>query len=194
MRVAVVLAAGRASRFGDQKLVADYRGVPLVRRAVENVLASSVERVCVVVGYDADAVEEAVAGLGVSTVRTPEPDDGMSSSIRVGVEAASGAEAVLVVLGDQPEVGPGIVNRVLEADPDRDADVVVPVYRGGVPANPVLFRSPVFPELLALEGDGGARSVVERTPDRVKRVAMDRPVPRDVDTRADLRRLEQQAG
>lgn len=194
MRVAVVLAAGRADRFGRQKLVADYRGIPLVRRVARNVLASSVDRVVVVVGHDAERVVEALADLPVDVVRNPEPARGMGSSIRVGVAAvAEEARAVLVVLGDQPEVGPEIADRVLNGDPEGAADVVVPVYREGQ-ANPVLFRRPVFAELLALGGDRGARTVVKRDPGRVRRVVMDRSIPGDVDTPDDLRRLAERSG
>ncbi|NIP60365.1 MAG: NTP transferase domain-containing protein [Gemmatimonadetes bacterium] len=194
MTAALVLAAGSASRFGGQKLVAPYRGAPLVRRVVENALDSGADRVLVVVGHEADAVEETLAGLAVETVRNPEYREGMASSIRAGIRAlAEGCEEVLVVLGDQPEVDAGLMDRVLEADPGGGVAVVAPVYREGQ-GNPVLFRASVFPELLVLRGDRGARSVVERDPARVRRVTVERPMPRDVDTAADLRRLAEEAG
>lgn len=194
MTAALVLAAGSATRFGGQKLLAEYRGVPLVRRVVENALGSRADRVLVVLGHDGDAVEEALAGLPVDTARNPEHREGMGASIRAGIRALpQGCGAVLVVLGDQPEVDAELMDRVLEADPAGSAAVVAPVYREGQ-GNPVLFRASVFGELLELEGDRGARSVVERDPARVLRLAIDRPMPRDVDTAADLRRLAREAG
>lgn len=189
MTAALVLAAGSATRFGDQKLVAPLRGEPLVRRVVENVLDSGADPVVVVLGHEADAVEEALAGLPVATVRNPDHREGMASSIRAGIRALpEGCDGVVVVLGDQPEVDAGLIDRVLEADAQGSAAVVAPVYREGQ-GNPVLFRAAVFPELLELRGDRGARSVVERDPARVRWVELDRPMPRDVDTGADLRRL-----
>jgi len=191
---ALVLAAGSATRFGDQKLVAPLRGEPLVRRVVENVLDSRADPVVVVLGHEADAVEEALAGLPVATVRNPDHREGMASSIRAGIRALpEGCDGVVVVLGDQPEVDAGLIDRVLEADAQGSAAVVAPVYREGQ-GNPVLFRAAVFPELLELRGDRGARSVVERDPARVRWVELDRPMPRDVDTGADLRRLAGEAG
>lgn len=194
MTAALVLAAGSAARFGDQKLVAPFRGEPLVRRVVENVLDSGADPVLVVLGHEADAVEKALAGLPVATVRNPEHREGMASSIRAGIRALpEGCDGVVVVLGDQPEVDAGLIDRVLEADARGSAAVVAPVYPEGQ-GNPVLFRSAVFTELLELRGDRGARSVVERDPARVRWVELDRPMPRDVDTGADLRRLAGEEG
>lgn len=194
MTAALVLAAGSAARFGDQKLVAPFRGEPLVRRVVENVLDSGADPVLVVLGHEADAVEKTLAGLPVATVRNPEHREGMASSIRAGIRALpEGCDGVVVVLGDQPEVDAGLIDRVLEADARGSAAVVAPVYPEGQ-GNPVLFRSAVFTELLELRGDRGARSVVERDPARVRWVELDRPMPRDVDTGADLRRLAGEEG
>lgn len=174
--------------------MAEYRGGPLVCRVVENALASSADRVLVVLGSEADAVGDALAGLPVDTVRNPDHREGMGTSIRAGIRAlGSGSDGALVVLGDQPEVGPELMDRVLGADPAGKAAIVAPVYREGV-GNPVLFRASVFGELLELEGDRGARAVVERDPARVRRVPMERSMPRDVDTPAELRRLEEEEG
>ena len=195
MKVALVLAAGTASRFGGgQKVLARLGGMPLVRRVSEQALKSVADRVLVVVGREGDAARQALQGLPLTTVHNPLHTEGMSTSIRTGIAALPPeARAVLVLLGDQPGVGPDLMDAVLEADPEGEADVVVPVYREG-PGNPVLFRAPVFPELLELEGDRGARAVVERAPGRVLEVTLDRTMPRDVDTPGDLRRLEEELG
>lgn len=160
---------------------------------MENALASSADRVLVVVGSRAEAVEHALAGLTVSTVRNPDHREGLGASIRTGVAALPpGTGSVLVVLGDQPGVSPELMDRVLGGDPGRTAAIVAPVYPEGQ-GNPVLFRASVFPELLEVEGDVGARSVVERDPERVRRIVLERPMPRDVDTPDDLRRLRRDA-
>lgn len=185
---AVVLAAGSASRFGGQKLLAPFGDAPLVRRVVENVLASSVDRVFVVLGEDEADVWGAVEALPVTAVRNLAYREGMASSIRAGIAALPDTvEWALVVLGDQPGVKPEQMDRILRAGaPGRL--VVAPVYEG-CQGNPVLFHRLVFPELRTLEGDRGARSVVERDPDRVFRLDMDAPMPTDVDTPEDLRRM-----
>jgi len=185
---ALVLAAGRARRFGRQKLLAEIGGVPLVRWAVDHALQSSVDRVTVVVGHRADEVERALEEVPAEIVFNPDHEEGMGASIRRGVEAADAA-AALVLLGDQPGVGPGLIDRIVGADPEGEATIVAPRYRDG-PGNPVLFRASVFPELRSLEGDRGARSVVDRDPSRVRIVPIDRPRPRDVDTPGDLRKFQ----
>ncbi len=186
MIAALVLAAGAARRFGSQKLLHPVRGEPLVRAAVDRVVAAGPERTIVVVGHDGDAVRHALAGLPVTIVENPHPEQGLSSSLRAGLAMVpEDAVAVLVTLGDQPigrdEVFPALVARF----GGDDAPIVAARYQG-VQGLPVLFSRAVFPELEQLEGDRGARSVVERDPSRVAYVDFDFPMPPDVDTPADL--------
>jgi molybdenum cofactor cytidylyltransferase len=186
MIAALVLAAGAARRFGSQKLVHPVRGEPLIRAAVDRVVAAGPEQTIVVVGRDGAAVRHALAGMPVTIVENPHPERGLSSSLRAGLAMVPGnAVAVLVTLGDQPidrdEVFPALVARF----GGDDAPIVAPRYQG-VQGLPVLFARSVFPELEALTGDRGARSVVERDPSRVAYVDFDFPMPRDVDTPADI--------
>ncbi len=186
MLTALVLAAGASRRFGSQKLLAPVRGIPLVRASVERVLAAGPERTVVVVGHDAAAVRAALAGLPVTIVVNPAPEEGLSASLRAALAAVpANADAVLVALGDQPigrdEVIPALVARF----GGDAAAIVAPRYRG-MQGLPVLFSRRVFPELEALTGDRGARRVVERDPSRVVYVDFDFPMPPDVDTPADL--------
>ncbi len=186
MIAALVLAAGAARRFGSQKLLHPVRGEPLVRAAVDRVVAAGPEQTIVVVGHDGAAVRHALAGLPVTIVENPDPERGLSSSLRAGLAMVPGnAVAVLVTLGDQPidrdEILPALVARF----GGDDAPIVAPRYQG-VQGLPVLFARSVFPELEQLTGDRGARSVVERDASRVAYVDFDFPMPRDVDTPADL--------
>lgn len=186
MIVALVLAAGAARRFGSQKLLHPVRGEPLVRAAVDRVVAAGPEQTIVVVGQDGDAVRHALAGLPVTIVENPHPERGLSSSLRAGLAMVpANAVAVFVTLGDQPidrdEVFPALVARF----GGDDAPIVAPRYQG-VQGLPVLFARAVFPELEQLEGDHGARGVVSRDPSRVAYVDFDFPMPPDVDTPADL--------
>lgn len=186
MIAAIVLAAGAARRFGAQKLIQPVNGVPLVRASVERVLAAGPELTVVVVGHQADAVRRALAGLNVEIVINPRPDDGMSSSLRVGLEMVpSNAVGVLVALGDQPIVRDEVIPELMTRFGNDDVAIMAPKYQG-VQGLPVVFSSAVFPELRALTGDRGARSVVEADPSRVGYVEFDFPMPRDVDTPGDL--------
>ena len=133
---------------------------------------------------------EALAGLPVALVRNPSPAEGLSSSLRVGLQAAPpNAAAFVVALGDQPEVDPAVVNRLIASWRAGAGPIVVPVYRGER-GNPVLFDARLRGTLLELAGDRGARDFIETHPELVARVAVDAAVPRDIDTPEDLGALE----
>jgi molybdenum cofactor cytidylyltransferase len=188
MIAAIVLAAGLSRRMGRPKLLLEIDGKPLVRWAVEGV-APHVGDVIVVVPPEAEGIRAALEGLDVRYAVNPRPEDGQGTSIAAGVRAlGTETRAVLVVLGDQPHLDPAIVPALLRVFAQSRTSIVAPRYRD-VQGNPVLFAAAVFPELARLSGDAGARSVVRRDPARVEIVEFDTPVPADVDTPDDYRRL-----
>jgi len=185
----VVLAAGLSLRMGRAKLLLDWGGRPVIRRAVEQVKAGRVDEVLVVLGHEAPTIREALKGLPVRFVENPEPEAGQASSIAAGVAVLGPAvSAVLIALGDQPALPPEVIPRLVETFNQTGKAIVAPLYRG-VQGNPVLFAAAVFPELRALTGDRGARSVVEKDPARVALVSFDLPMPADLDTFEDYERL-----
>jgi molybdenum cofactor cytidylyltransferase len=187
---AIILAAGSASRMGRPKQLLDWGGRPLVRVAAEQALAAPLDQVLVVVGAAHDQVLAALEGLPLRIVANPDYAVGQSTSLRAGV-AALGPQiaAALVMLGDQPFVTPAIVGRLVDEWRASGASIVAPVY-AGQRGNPVLFARAIFPELLAITGDQGARGVLAADPARVHPVAFDddRPLA-DIDTPEDYRRL-----
>ena len=189
MIAAVVLAAGLSRRMGEAKLLLSVGGRPILRHAVEGVRAAGLDPVLVVTGPDPAAIESALAGLDVLIVVNPAPEAGQAGSVRAGVAALPAAVgAVLIALGDQPLLAPDIIPALLAAHRASGRPIVAPRYQEG-PGNPVLFDRAVFPELLALEGDRGARAVVDRDPARVEWVTLDRPMPPDVDTPGDYEKI-----
>jgi molybdenum cofactor cytidylyltransferase len=188
----LVLAAGASRRFGAHKLLVPVHGTPLVRRVTEQVLASSVEWVTVVLGRDADAVERALGGTDVRFVRNRRYEEGMSTSLRRGVESLpADATAVVIALADQPLPSHTIIDGLIEAFHVSGRPVVVPVY-SAQRGNPVLFAASLFAELLAVTGDQGARGVIARDPGRVEAVRFPFAPPPDVDTPEDYERLLRQ--
>ena len=174
---------------GRAKLLLDWGGKPVVRRVVEQVKAGRVDEVLVVLGHEAPTIREALKGLPVRFVENPEPEAGQASSIAAGVAVLGPAvSAVLIALGDQPALPPEVIPRLVETFNQTGKAIVAPLYRG-VQGNPVLFAAAVFPELRALTGDRGARSVVEKDPARVALVSFDLPMPADLDTFEDYERL-----
>jgi molybdenum cofactor cytidylyltransferase len=183
MIAGLVLAAGLSRRMAQPKLLLPVEGgKPLVRLTVERVLAADLDEVIVVLGAEADAVAAALGGLAVRTVINPRPAEGQSTSLRVGLDAlAPGTEAVVVGLGDQPLPDPSLIGRMVATYRETGRPIVVPRYRDGR-GNPVLFAASLLDEVRALAGDQGGRAVIARDPERVAEVAVDAPMPPDVDT------------
>jgi molybdenum cofactor cytidylyltransferase len=183
---AVVLAAGASTRMGRQKLTLPMPdGRPLVRVAVEQILAAGLDDTVVVLGRDAEAVSSALAGLPVRTVVNHRYAEGQSTSLRAGLDAlGAGTTAALIALGDQPLPDPSVIARLVAALRTSDRPIAVPVYRDGR-GNPVLFAASVFAELRRVTGDQGGRGVVARDPARVAEVPVDGPMPPDIDTPED---------
>ena len=191
-RIAViVLAAGQSTRFSDRgahKLLARLGDATVVRHAVRAAMESGVGDVYVVTGAEAAGVAVALGGLDVRLVHEPAYADGMATSLRRGVSTLeSSVDAVLIGLGDQPALRPQAYRRVAAAWRDSGAAIIVPRYAGSdAPSHPVLFDATVFGELLALEGDIGARAIITREPHRVEEIRLDWAPPRDIDTADDL--------
>ena len=183
---AVVLAAGTASRFGAPKQLADLGGLPLVAHVVRAAQSAGIPHPIVVTGAAGDQVAAAVIPLGAVIAANPRYADGQSTSLAAGIAAVpDSADAAIVLLGDQPEVSPEVIASVIEAFAASRAPIVAPVY-GAILGNPVLFRRDLFPGLLAITGDEGARSFIRARMAEVHRVHVpgDAPPP-DIDTRED---------
>jgi molybdenum cofactor cytidylyltransferase len=182
---AVILAAGRSVRMGGpNKLLAKIGGRPLVRIAAEEALASRARPVIVVTGHQREQVEAALDGLNVQRVHNADFVDGLSTSLKVGLAAVPDAvDGAIVCLGDMPQVRASLIDRLIGAfDPERGALVVVPTI-DGKRGNPVVWSRRFFPELMALEGDVGARHLIVRYAEAVTEVALaDTAALIDVDT------------
>jgi nicotine blue oxidoreductase len=187
---AVLLAAGSGSRFGGGKLLAPYRGRPLIEGALSNLADAPVDETVVVVGDDAEKLRDVCEPYGVRVVENPEWGRGQSTSVRAGLRACDpDSRAAVILLADQPLVGAGAVKRLVEAF-EEGAKVAVATY-SGKPRNPVLFSREVWPLLMAeLSGDEGARPFLRRHQELVTYVPCDGAGdPTDVDTKEDLMRL-----
>lgn len=185
----VVLAAGRSTRFRGpaSKLLTIVDGAPLVRHAVNAAVDAGVGDVVVVTGHGSDAVTAALEGLTARIVHEPRSDEGMAVSLQRGVSALRSADAVMITLGDVPDILPVAYRRIAARWQATGAPIVVPRYAGArVPSHPTLFDASLFDDLLALEGDVGARSVIARHRSQVVEESLAWPAPRDVDTVQDL--------
>jgi molybdenum cofactor cytidylyltransferase len=161
---AVMLAAGRSTRMGGpNKLLAEIGGRPLVRIAVEQALASRAKPVIVVTGHERERVEAALKGLPVQFVHNPDFAVGLGGSVRTGIAAVpAAADGAIVCLGDMPQVDAALIDRLIAGfAPEQGALAVVPTI-DGQRGNPVLWSRRFFPDLMAIEGDVGARNLINR--------------------------------
>jgi CTP:molybdopterin cytidylyltransferase MocA len=161
----LVLAAGGGSRYGMPKALVAYRGRLLVDRAVDTVRAAGIARTVVVLGAAADEVRATARLGGVRTVDNPEWPTGLASSLRAGLAACDGADAVVVLLVDMPGVTAEAVRRV--AAGSAPGSLVQAGYAGRR-AHPVLLGRDHWPAIAATAtGDAGAREYLRTHPVRV---------------------------
>ena len=159
---ALVLAAGRSTRMGAiNKLIAEIGGKPLVRIAAEQALASQASPVIVITGHERERIEAALSGLPVHFAHNPDYADGLGTSLKAGIAAVpADADAAIVCLGDMPQVDHQLIDKLIAAfDPERGALVVVPTF-GGRRGNPVVWSRRFFNDLMAIQGDIGARHLI----------------------------------
>jgi molybdenum cofactor cytidylyltransferase len=185
MLSAIVLAAGMSTRMGQNKLLLDFKDKPLIAHAVDTLLASEIDEVIVVLGHEADKVQEKLRGKQVRLIQNPDYREGLSTSVRAGVNAVSSqAAGIMVYLADQPLLEPADANRILRAfthAKEVGKSIVVPFF-DGQRGNPVLLDSLYREAILGVVGDVGCKGVIRRYPDQVFVVEMENDhVVRDVD-------------
>jgi molybdenum cofactor cytidylyltransferase len=171
---------------GQTKQLLPIAGQPMVRRVTGAVCAAGFEQVIVVVGAQADAVARALAGLPVELVVNDAWQEGMSTSVRAGIGALRPEiAAVMLILADQPDLRPELLQKLVVHYRTSGAPVVAPYYQGRR-GNPVLFDRALFAELKAVAGDHGGRGVVARHEAELARVDVEDPAPvSDIDTPED---------
>ena len=190
---AVVLAAGRSTRMApsNKLLLPDAQGQAMVARVASACSASRVAWVIVVTGHQADLVTRAVRRAPVRSdtrfAHAAGHATGLSASLRAGLAALpQDADAVLVCLGDMPLVTGRMIDRLLSMyDPDEGRLIVLPTFRGKQ-GNPMLWDRRFFAEMMALEGDRGARALLRHHAEWVAEVETDASVMRDFDTAESL--------
>ncbi len=186
---ALILAAGRSSRFGSNKLLVELRGRPILQHVLDVVAAARLRPVVVVTGPDGAAAYAALKWRAEQLVTNPSPERGLSTSLQAGLAALtdSDAQRALVLLADQPLLSRAQIGAILAEPMDDARPIVVPRY-GGRQGNPVLLERPVWQLAAGLSGDRGMAQVFRTRPDLVRYVDVAGVNP-DIDTPADLAAL-----
>lgn len=188
MIAGILLAAGAGTRFGGRKLLHPLPdGVPVGLAALRN-LRSALSPVIAVVRPGDHELRELLASEGAEVVECARAEYGMGHSLAAGVAHACGADGWVIALGDMPSIREATIRAVAQAL-EQGAAVVVPVF-AGERGHPVGFGRRFRPDLLALTGDAGARTILQADPSVVHWLAVDDPaVLQDIDTTEDARRL-----
>lgn len=185
---AIILAAGSARRMGSQKLLLPFGKSTMIETVVDNVLASSVRHVMVVLGANQQEVREALGNRPVHFCHNKAHEQGMLSSVKCGIGALpSDAISALIFLGDQPGIPPGVTNSVIEAYSEELFGIVIPVYahRRG---HPLLVDMKYRKQVEQLDLEEGLRSLRHHFPDDVLEVEVEEPgILVDIDTPADYK-------
>lgn len=183
----VLLAAGRASRMGEggpHKLLAEFDGMPLVRRSATTALSSGAAAVIAVTGHRREDIEQALAGLSVQPVHNPDFASGMASSLISGIGAPSAqqADGTLVMLADMPGITGHDLKVLIAAFQKANGQAIVRAVSRGKRGNPVILPRAVYDAVMRLEGDVGARHIIETSGLAVIDVDIGDAAHLDVDT------------
>jgi molybdenum cofactor cytidylyltransferase len=180
---AIVLAAGQSTRMGTNKLLADWRGKPLLRWTVEAALKAETRPVIVVTGHQANKIEAALQGLAVTFVSNPDYADGLSTSLKAGLRAVPpNCDGALVLLGDMPKIAPALIDRMIAAFSPQDGRAICVAVHEGTRGNPVLWARQFFPEIEAISGDTGAKALFARHEELVCEIEAGQASLSDIDT------------
>lgn len=191
MIAAIILAAGRATRMGEPKVLLPLGNRTLLAHVIAAARSSKCDAVLVVAGSRAGDVRREAEARGARVVDNPRYAEGMATSMAAGIAALPpDCEAAVVLLGDQPRIGAAAIDRLIDAYRATGKPMVLSRY-GGVAGPPALIARALFSEVAALSGDAGARAVAARHPDRVAEVTLAADEAWDVDTPEDLARLRQ---
>jgi molybdenum cofactor cytidylyltransferase len=182
---AILLAAGAGRRFGGDKLLHPLEdGVAIAAHAARNLLAATPE-VIAVVRWGDFPLYDMLEQEGCQVTMFQGAARGMGASLAHGIAQARGADGWVVALADMPRIAPQTIQKMIDAL-ESGASIAAPVYQGRR-GHPVAFASSLRDELLALDGDEGARAVIERHRGELKAIECDDPnVLYDIDSKNDL--------
>ena len=187
---AILLAAGESSRMeGENKLVKEINGIPLIKHSVKNILFSSIDELIVVLGYQKEIIEKLIdKHEKIKFVFNKDFESGMASSIKTGLNHLSNnTEAFFICLGDMPMVNSNIYNQLIKSRNQKD--IIVPTYKGQQ-GNPVLFDNSIKDKVLNINGDVGAKKILELNKAKILNLEInDQSIARGFNTQDDFSSL-----
>jgi molybdenum cofactor cytidylyltransferase len=185
---AILLAAGRGARFGEEpKLLARIGGKALVRHVAEAAVQSAPDPVIVVTGHRAEDVQAELTGLPVRIVHNPLFVDGLSTSLKAGFSTLPlETRAAIVLLGDMPFVRPELIDALVASWRDKGEPAALVPVLNGQRGNPVVLSRALQATVMGLSGDVGAGSALRGRSDVLEWPTEDTAVIQDIDTREEF--------
>jgi molybdenum cofactor cytidylyltransferase len=187
----LILGAGASQRLGQPKQLLPIRDTTLLGWVVSQARrATGLDELVVVLGRAANEIRQQVDFGDATVVENVVFSEGCSSSYRSGIGALnSKSEAIMIILGDQPNITPEVIDRVAQEWRQGSAQILICSYRGRK-GHPMIFARTMFDELLNLHGDKAAWKLIDQNPALVQEIYFDLPPPEDINTLQDFERLE----
>ena len=187
----LLLAAGGSSRLGTPKQLLPYGDQTLIRYMVKMAVNSKANPVMVVLGAHADDIVKKIENNKAKVVINNEWQEGMASSIRTGInylmQEQPTAQGAILMVCDQPFVTSQLLNDLIDAHQQTGKPIITCSYANTF-GPPTLFHKSIFPDLLQLKGDVGARSILQQHVKDVESIEFPRG-SRDIDTKADYEEI-----
>ena len=187
---AILLAAGQSKRMnGENKLSKEIQGIPLIKHSVKNILASSIDELIVILGYQKEIIEKIIdKNEKIKFVFNGNFESGMASSIKIGLNNLSEkTEAFFICLGDMPMVNSDIYNQLIKSRSQKD--ILVPTYKNQQ-GNPVLFNKLMKEKIMTITGDMGAKKILELNKDKILNLEInDQSIAKNFNTQDDFSSL-----
>ena len=186
----LILAAGQSSRMGQPKQLLPFRGTILLDWVMAQAqAASALDEVIVVLGRAADEIRPRLRVTCAQVVINPVFTEGCSASYKTGMATLNPrAEAVMVLLGDQPGVESAVIDQVAKDWRQKGGTIGLTSYHGRQ-GHPMVFARALFDQLRQLQGDKAAWKILDAHPEWVRHIEVNRPFPEDVDTLQDYQTL-----
>lgn len=169
----IILAAGKSGRMGSPKQLLPYNGKTLLEHAANEAKLSNAGSVTIVLGHAADEIIAGTRLSGVHLVKNENWESGIASSIIAGIKVLirehPDTDAAILLVSDQPYIDSALLNQIIAKQQESDSPMVACEYDGGLGV-PALFHKFLFSQLLALEGDVGAKKLIHQNPNLVARV------------------------
>ncbi len=193
----ILLAAGQSKRMnGENKLIKEINGVPLINHAIENILGSAVDEIVIIVGFEKEIIENIIKkNKKIKIIYNKDFKTGISSSIKIGLNNISNkSEDFFISLGDMPNVNQNIYNKLIKAKYkynkklkiEYKKEIIIPTYEGKE-GNPILFSKFMKEKVMDIEGDFGAKKIIELNKKKVLNIPFkNRGIILDFDRREDF--------